>query len=82
MANNTIRQAEIRVIVPDMGARIKTAMLEAGLSQRELAKKAGITEGAVSRYTSGSRTPDTSTVVKLADALEVTTDYILGRSAE
>ena len=65
----------------DMGTRIKSAMLEAGMSQRELAKKAGITEGAVSRYMSGSRTPDASTMVKLADALNVTTDYILGRSA-
>lgn len=61
-----------------IGSRIKDAMLQQGLSQRELAKRAGATEGSVSRYISGDRTPDARTIVKLADALGVTTDYILG----
>jgi len=61
-----------------IGSRIKEAMLQQGLSQRELAKRAGATEGSVSRYISGDRTPDARTIVKLADALGVTTDYILG----
>ena len=61
-----------------IGARIRTAMTVRGMNQRELAKRAGLTEGAVSRYVNGMRAPDARTVVRLAKVLTVTTDYILG----
>jgi transcriptional regulator with XRE-family HTH domain len=48
--------------------------LEVRLSQRELAAKIGTDQAHISRIT-------VQTLVKLADVLRVSTDYLLGRNA-
>lgn len=48
--------------------------------QKELAKKTGVTEVTISRYLSGERSPRVEVVKQIAEALNVSTDYLLGNS--
>ena len=50
------------------------------LSQSQLASKAGLQQVAISLFETGRRSPSLGNLKRLADALEVTTDYLMGRS--
>lgn len=52
-----------------------------GLTQAELGRKAGMAAASISHFETGQRTPSLDSLVKLADALEITTDAMLGRSS-
>ena len=58
--------------------RVKALMKEQRMTQRELARRSGLTEASVCKYLSGSRTPQAEAVVLLAKALGTTSDYLLG----
>ena len=62
--------------------RITKARKELGLNQKELAKKASLTEANLSRYENGIREPKSAVLARLADALEVSTDYLVGLTDE
>jgi transcriptional regulator with XRE-family HTH domain len=49
------------------------------LSQSDLANKIGLKPAAVSHFETGQRKPPLDTLMKLADALSVSVDYLLGR---
>ena len=55
----------------DIGKRVRELRRERELTITELADHAGLTRNAVSRIELGSRTPSSTTVDKLAQALEV-----------
>lgn len=59
--------------------RLRKARENKELNQTELAKKAGLEASAVSHFEAGRRQPSFHNLRKLADALSVTTDYLLGR---
>lgn len=61
-----------------IGQRIRALRSERGWSQDELATKIGAA-GAhqISRYENGKITPATDTVVRLAEAFDVSIDYLL-----
>ena len=63
-----------------LSKRIKELRLEKGLTQTQLAEKAGINQSMIARWERGAREPIASAVVTLADALECTCDYLLGRT--
>ncbi|MEO6279857.1 helix-turn-helix transcriptional regulator [Roseateles sp.] len=48
-------------------------------SQGQLAEKASMPPSSIAHFESGSRKPSFDTLRRLANALEVTTDYLLGR---
>lgn len=48
-------------------------------SQSELAGRAGMPPSSIAHFEAGSRKPSFDTLRRLANALEVTTDYLLGR---
>lgn len=50
------------------------------LSQNDLARRADLQASAVSHFETGARKPSFDNLKRLADALRVTTDYLLGRS--
>ncbi len=51
------------------------------ISQEELAKKAGITYSTLIKIESGANdNPTIKTMKKIADALDVSLDYLVGRS--
>ena len=50
------------------------------LTQAQLGKRAGLRPASVSHFETGQRVPSLETLVKIADALEVTVDVLLGRA--
>jgi transcriptional regulator with XRE-family HTH domain len=61
-----------------IGKRILNERKEHGLSQSEVAKKAGITPAALSQIEKGTRTPTTPVLYRIANALGVSMDYLAG----
>jgi len=62
---------------PSIGKRIRDRRRELDLSQNELAKKADIGWNSISTYERGTTIPTVPTMRKLADALNVTTDWLI-----
>jgi|SRR6056297_664814 len=62
--------------------RLRQARKRLDLSQEELAKSAKLPVGTVSHFESGSRKPSFDNLRRLANALGITTDYLLGRVEE
>ena len=50
------------------------------IKQSELARKTGITKTTISNYVNAKKMPQLSVVEKIADVLNVSVDYLLGRS--
>lgn len=61
-----------------IGKRIKEVREKLGLNQAKLAAEADITPAAISQIESGDRIPSTPILRRLATALQVSTDYLLG----
>ena len=63
------------------GRRLKKVREERDLTQEDLAKKVGAKSAVlISHYETGARkTPSVENLVKLANALAVSADYLLGR---
>ena len=49
------------------------------MTQKDLAFLSGVTESAISHYLKGDRIPRGATLIKIAKALDTTTDYLLGQ---
>lgn len=49
-----------------------------GMTQRELAKEAGIQESVLCKYVKGKMKPGMEAIIKLAKTLGVSSDYLLG----
>ena len=62
--------------------RLRIARERAGLSQSDLAEKAGFQASAISHFETGRRSPSFENLRRLSDALGVTTDYLIGRVSE
>lgn len=60
------------------GEKILRLREEKEMKQKELADLVGITEASLSRYENNKRTPSGEIISKIATALEVSTDYLLG----
>lgn len=61
-----------------LGETIKELRVEKGLTQPQLAKLVGVSNGMISIWENNINEPKASYVKKLATALEVTCDYLLG----
>ena len=61
-------------------SRLRGTREKRALSQTELARRAGLQPSAVSHFETGTRKPSFDNLRRLADALDVTTDYLLGRA--
>ncbi len=60
--------------------RIKSLMEKQNLNQSQLAKRADITEAAMSNYVKGVRTPNSEVLLRIAKVLGTSTDYLLGKT--
>ena len=63
-----------------IGERINMLCEEKDIKQKELAEIIGVTEATMSRYINDKRTPKGEFAAKMASALGVSTDYIMGVS--
>ena len=62
-----------------LNERIREIRLARKISQVELAKALGVTKQSVSNWENDNIQPSIDMLVKIADALHVSTDYLLGR---
>ncbi|MCK9479820.1 MAG: helix-turn-helix domain-containing protein [Firmicutes bacterium] len=62
--------------------RISLLLSQKKLSQKELALKARVTESAISYYVKGERVPRGEVLSRIANALNCSTDYLLGNTKE
>ena len=58
--------------------RLKSARLAAGLTQRELAERAGVSQSLVAQIERGEREPGRNALRRLAGALGTTVSWLLG----
>lgn len=65
-----------------MGDILSELREDKGLTQLQLSKQLHISNSSVSAYETGARTPNVDVLVSLAQFYDVTTDYLLGRTAE
>lgn len=65
-----------------MMLKMRQLRKEAGLTMKELGMKVGALESSISTYERGIVEPDIETLGKIADALGVTIDELLGRDTD
>ena len=59
--------------------RLLEAMQIKGMTQKDLAMRIGVTEAAVSKYLHTDRKPHIDVISDMANVLQTTTDFLLGR---
>jgi transcriptional regulator with XRE-family HTH domain len=64
----------------DLATRILAIRTRMGLSQEKFGELVGKSQRTVAAWESGSRAPSFATLCELADALDVSVDYLLGRT--
>ena len=64
-----------------IGSRIKAQRTKLQLTQHELARAVDCQTQYVSFWERNARVPQTAVLVRLAEALHVTTDWLLGRQS-
>ncbi len=64
----------------NLGERIRTLRKEKALSQPELAKIVGVSNGVISFWENDLNEPKASYLKVLADCFDISTDYLLGRT--
>lgn len=67
-------------MVDNFGGRLSYVMSLRGMKQKELARRADVTEATVSRYVNNKRSPDIDFIRSVVSILDVSADYLLGFS--
>lgn len=62
----------------DFGNRLKELRLQAGLTQKQLADRLGVTKSVISFYELRERTPSPEILIRLSTVFHVSTDFLLG----
>lgn len=71
------RKSRRRPPDPAFGERLAASRRQAGLTQRELAERAGVTLNSIWRYEMGRRPDDYDVLARLAESVGVTVDFLL-----
>ena len=81
-----ISPGELLGIAPAMDVtiaeRIVVARKKAGLTQKELGERMGISDASIAQYESGKRNPKLATLNRIASALEVPTEELVDLEGE
>ena len=62
------------------GTRLRKIREEQGLTQKQFAEKIGSTERGIQRYEAGDREPAFRVILSILDNVDVSADYLLGRT--
>lgn len=65
---------------PNVNANVKAEMRRQGIKQEDMALMLGVTERTVNNWLNGKRPIPGNYAVQMADLLNCTTDFILGRT--
>ena len=63
----------------NIGKEFKTIRINAGITQKELAKATGISQQAISTYENNLKEPTITNCIKLADYYQISLDELVGR---
>ena len=77
MLLETINKTRYSQDVYDVGGRIREKREAAGLTQEQLAERAGISRNAISRYETAENEMRISTLFKIADGLGISPDELM-----
>lgn len=61
------------------GDNLKALLQERGMTQKELARKTGLTEASVSRYVNETRNPKIISAIRIAQALNLPLNKLMER---
>ncbi|MCY8228715.1 helix-turn-helix domain-containing protein [Bacillus spizizenii] len=64
------------------GKRLRMRRKDRGFTQAQIAEIVGATKGSISNYETGFSTPSHDVLCRLADILDTSTDYLLGRDID
>lgn len=64
--------------VNDLGKKVKEMRVALNLTQKQLSQIIGVAPNTVTQYENGTARPSYEVLVKIAIALGVTSDYLLG----
>ena len=65
-----------------IGKKIKSLRENSGLEAQKLASELSVGKSTLSNWENDRRTPDTDTLIKIANYFKVSVDYLLGRTDE
>lgn len=60
--------------------RLEKIIIDRGIKKRALAEKIGMAPNTLSGYLNGKHLPDIFTLIRICDTLNISTDYLLGRT--
>jgi methanogenic corrinoid protein MtbC1 len=80
VTQQSVRKNKVGGSMSSFGTRLKAYRKECGLSQKDLASQLDIGQTTVANYEKDLRFPNASTLIKIADVLNVTLDNLLGRA--
>lgn len=63
----------------DIGIRLKMLRNVARMSQKEFAEVLGVSPRSYERWEQGKRLPEIGHILQIADKLQISTDWLLGR---
>lgn len=66
----------------ELSRRMKVRMFELGMTERTLAKKTGVSNRSISNYVNRKNTMKADALAAIAEALECSTDWMLGLKEE
>lgn len=62
----------------DFGIKLKELRLQAGMTQKQLAERVGVTKSVISFYELRERAPSPDVLIRCSKIFHVSTDYLLG----
>lgn len=68
------------IFMSNISSRLSKILEEKNMTQRKLSELVGVSEVTISRYLNGNRIPKTDIISDIANALNVSVDYLLGRT--
>lgn len=70
-------ERQVITVAEKFNDRIAELLKEKDMTQRDLARKIGVTDSAMSHYIKGDRVPRAAVILLIADVLETSPDYIM-----
>ena len=70
-------ERQVVTVAEKFNDRIAGLLKEKDMTQRDLARKIGVTDSAMSHYIKGDRVPRAAVILQIANALETSPDYIM-----
>lgn len=64
-----------------LGEKLKEERNKKGVTEAEVARALGVTQGAISRFENGTKNPSTGVLVALAKYYGASLDYLVGNVA-